>query len=168
MQHAWTCGCCGRQFSTLPLDFACRTPDHWFQIPEAERENRAKLSSDVCIIDDKDFFVRGCLEIPIIGQEDCFNWGVWVSVSRESFMRIHELWDSPDVQDEPPKFGWLCNNISVYPTTLSLKTNLYLRAGNRRPSIQLEPTDHPLAVEQRTGISIKRVEEIAALLSLRH
>lgn len=168
MNHAWTCGCCGKQFNTLPLDFASRAPDHWFQIQEDQRQSRAKLTSDVCVIDEKDFFVRGCLEIPIIGHADCFTWGVWVSVSKESFMRIQELWDAPAVEYEPPKFGWLCNNMPVYPATLNLKTNLYLRDGGRRPSIHLEPTGHPLAVEQRRGISIRRVEEIAAALSLRH
>jgi len=168
MNHTWTCSCCGKQFNSLPLDFASRAPDHWFQIPDTERQNRAKLSDDVCIIDDRDIFIRGCLDIPIIGQNECFSWGVWVSVSKASFARIHELWDSPDVDDEPPKFGWLCNNIRVYPPTLGLKTNLHLRDSNRRPSIELEPTDHPLAVEQREGISIQRVEEIAARLSLRH
>jgi len=63
---------------------------------------------------------------------------------------------------------WLCNNISLYPTTLNLKTHLHLRGGNKRPSIELEPTDHPLAIDQRQGISIKRVEEIATALSIRH
>ena len=168
MNHAWTCGCCGKQFNTLPLDFACAAPDQWFQIPEAERESRARFSDDVCLIDDKDIFVRGCLEIPIIGKNDRFSWGVWVSVSRESYARIVELWNAPVIEDEPPKFGWLCNNMSVYPATLGLKTNLHLRDGGRRPLIQLEPTDHPLAIEQQTGISIKRVEEIAAALLLRH
>ena len=129
---------------------------------------RGKLDSDVCIIEGKDIFVRGCLEIPIIGHKDCFIWGVWVSVSEASFARILELWDAPVVENEPPKFGWLCNNISLYPTTLNLKTHLHLRGGSKRPSIELEPTDHPLAIDQRQGISIKRVEEIATALSIRH
>lgn len=154
--------------STLSLDFACTGPDHWFQIPEPERQHRGKLDTDICIIDDKDIFVRGCLEIPVIGQDDCFIWGVWVSVSKESFARILELWDAPLIENEPPKFGWLCNNISIYPTTLNLKAHLHLRGGSSRPSVELESTGHPLAVEQRQGISIKRVEEIAASLSLRH
>ncbi len=119
------------------------------------------------MIDRRDFFVRGCLEIPIIDRDDCFRWGVWVSVSKESFDRVLDLWNAPVIENEPPKFGWLCNNISVYPPTLNLKTNLHLRGGKIRPSIELEPTDHPLAIEQRQGISIERVEEIAAL-SLRH
>jgi hypothetical protein len=168
MKHVWTCRCCGRQFSILPLDFASEAPDHWFQIPESERDARAKLDSDVCMIDGNDIFVRGCLEIPIIGQEDCFIWGVWVSVSKASFERILELWNVPVIENEPPKFGWLCNNLSPYPATLSLKTQLHLRGGGKRPSIELEPTDHPLAIEQRQGISIKRVEEIAAALLSQH
>ena len=168
MNHAWTCRCCGTQFNTLPLDFASKAPDHWFQIPERERPARTKLDGDVCMIDRQDIYVRGCLEIPIIGHDDHFTWGLWVSVSKESFRRILDLWDAPVIENEPPRFGWLCNEISIYPTTLSLKTNLHLRAGGRRPSIKLEPTDHPLAIEQRQGISIKRVEEIAAALSLRH
>jgi hypothetical protein len=168
MNHLWSCRCCGRQFNTLPLDFACEAPDHWFQIAESERDARGKLDSDVCMIDDEDIFVRGCLEIPIIGQQDCFIYGVWESVSKPSFARIVELWGASIIENEPPKFGWLCNNNSLYPTTLSLKTNLHLHGGGKRPSIELEPTDHPLAVEQRQGISIKRVEEIATALSFRH
>jgi hypothetical protein len=34
-----------------------------------------------------------------------------------------------------------------------------------RPHIELDATDHLLAVEQRTGISLKRVEEIASLMA---
>jgi hypothetical protein len=164
MKHSWTCSCCGTQFDTLPLDYVYRAPDQWFQIPESEREQRSKLSSDVCIIDRRDFFVRGCLEIPIIGQDKRFIWGVWVSVSRASFIRIHDLWDEPVVENEPPMPGLLCNDINdLYPTTLDLKILLRLRGDNKRPAIELESTDHPLAVEQRQGIPIERVEEIAAL-----
>jgi hypothetical protein len=33
-----------------------------------------------------------------------------------------------------------------------------------RPSVELEPTSHPLAVEQRNGITVARVHEIAETL----
>jgi len=36
--------------------------------------------------------------------------------------------------------------------------------GPEAPLIELEHTDHPLAVEQRTGITMARVREIAATL----
>lgn len=168
MDYAWTCKCCGKQFNTLPLDFGMSAPDHWFEIPERERKNRGRLSSDICIIDKKDRFVRGCLEVPILGHDDIFVWGVWVSLSAKSFARVHDLWNAEIIENEPPMFGWLCNNISIYPSTMLLKTHLHLRAGNARPLIELEPTDHPLAVEQRTGITLDRVQEIVAALSPRH
>jgi hypothetical protein len=38
---------------------------------------------------------------------------------------------------------------------------LHTREVGRRPSILLEPTDHPLAVEQRDGIPPHRMVEIA-------
>lgn len=168
MDYAWTCKSCGKQHTGLPLDFAARAPDHWFAVPEAERDRRTRLDSDVCIIDGADIFVRGCLEVPIHGRDDRFVWGLWVSVSKPSFQRILELWDAPVIEDEPPKFGWLCNALSLYPPTVGLKTHLHLRAGNQRPLIELEPTDHPLAVEQRQGISLQRVEAIAEALMHRH
>lgn len=166
MDYAWTCRRCGKQYNTLPLDVAFKAPDYWFQIPEAEREQRGKLGPDACVIDE-DLFVRGCLEIPIVDRDDRFVFGTWVSVSRESFKRILELWTADDLDDEQPKFGWFSNQVSAYPKTLNLKTNLFLRDRNGRPLIELEPTDHPLAMAQREGITVAQVEEIIAA-GLRH
>lgn len=137
-------------------------PDPWLRLSETERESRAVIGSDTCIIDGREFFVLGCLEIPLAGRSDIFKWLVWVSVSKKSFERITDLWET-DIRDgEPPFFSWLSNNISIYPDTFALKTNLYLRNHGTRPYIHLEPTDHPLANEQRVGISLQRVQEIIA------
>ncbi|MFI5014717.1 MAG: DUF2199 domain-containing protein [Hyphomicrobiales bacterium] len=168
MDYAWTCGCCGKQHNTLPLDHAYYSPDQWHGLSDAERESRAKLNADVCIIDRRDFFIRGCLEIPIVDSAQKFVWGLWVSVSETSFLRVMDLWDAPSVEDEPPLFGWLCNSIEIYPATFGLKTNLRLRSGGIRPAIELEPTDHPLAVEQRQGVSVRRIEELVTALMPRH
>ena len=161
--HAWTCKCCGKQQSTLPLDVALQVPDYWLGLSEEERRQRGRIDSDVCLVDEH-IFVRGCIEIPLIDNDEMFVWGAWVSLSKESFRRVVDLWDKDAVENEPPKFGWLSNSISSYPDTLGLKADVYLRGGNLRPLIKLEPTDHPLAVEQRQGISLARVEEIMARL----
>ena len=63
--------------------------------------------------------------------------------------------------DEPAYFGWLSNSLPDYPETLSLKTSVHTRDLGLRPLIELEPTDHPLAVEQREGITMARVRQIA-------
>jgi hypothetical protein len=164
MDHVWTCRCCGKQYDTLPMSYAPEVPDPWLAIPEAERSERGELSSDTCVIDGEHFFVRGCLEIPVAGCQDRFTWGVWISVSKQSFDRIGELWDAEIRDNEPPFFGWLCTDIAIYPQTLELKTRVHLRNNGIRPFIEIEPTDHPLAIEQREGMTLRRVEEIASTL----
>ncbi|WP_240944597.1 DUF2199 domain-containing protein [Micromonospora thermarum] len=47
---------------------------------------------------------------------------------------------------------------------MNLKTEVHTDQVGARPHVVLEPTDHPLAVEQRTGIAVARVQEIAELL----
>jgi len=168
MLRTWTCRCCGKQYNQLPLDVALEVPDPWLDIPETERTTRGKIDSDRCIIDHEFFFIRGCLEVPIIDHERPFIWGVWVSVAKPNFVRILDLWDENIREGDPPMFGWLCNNISGYPQTFALKTNVYLRNNNARPFIELEPTDHPLALEQHHGITLARVEEIVSASTTSH
>jgi hypothetical protein len=94
MERIWTCHCCGQQFNTLLTDYAFAASNQWDAVSQEERDSRTRHSADVCIIDRKDFFVRGCIEMPIIAADATFIGGVWVSVSRASFVRIHELWDA--------------------------------------------------------------------------
>ncbi|WP_258308924.1 DUF2199 domain-containing protein [Streptomyces sp. NWU339] len=120
------------------------------------------LSSDQCVIKGQHYFVKGLVEIPVIGSDEVFSWGVWVSLSRESFARMADLWDTPGRESEAPYFGWLTTDLPLYsPSTVNLKTYAHSRPVGDRPFIELEPTDHPLAVEQRTGITLDRVREIA-------
>jgi hypothetical protein len=168
MNYTWTCSCCGKQFNELPLDIGCDAPDPWLSLKATEREMRGYINRNFCVIDKEDFFVRGCLDVPIIGHDDVFSWGVWVSVSKKSFDKIVELWGNKHRGNEGPFFGWLCNDIKIYPETFNLKTNVQLRDNGLRPFIELEPTDHPLAIEQRNGIKLKRVEEIVAAFAPTH
>jgi hypothetical protein len=88
-----------------------------------------------------------------------------VSLSRDSFTRALSLWTTPGREREQPYFGWMSTELPLYqPSTLSLKTRVHTQAVGQRPLIELEPTDHPLAVEQRTGITLARVQEIAETL----
>jgi hypothetical protein len=168
MQYAWTCSCCGKQFDTLPLDWAYDAPNYWHDIPEAERATRGRLSPDFCVADEH-FFIRGCLEVPIVGFDDKLVLGVWVSQSAASFKRAQELFDRDPDPDEAPRFGWLCNAIRFYPTsTLGLASSVHFQSGNQRPLIKLHAGDHPLIAEQRDGITMARVQEIVAASMPRH
>ena len=53
-----------------------------------------QLSDNFCVLFDRDFFVRGCIEIPLLGGGDPLIWGVWVSLSKDNFARALEMWNT--------------------------------------------------------------------------
>ncbi|WP_329453466.1 DUF2199 domain-containing protein (plasmid) [Streptomyces sp. NBC_01724] len=142
------------------MSYSAMAPDVWN--PDFENDPDSMLSSDQCVIKGQHYFISGLIEIPVMGSEDVFSWGVWVSLSRENFARALEVWNTEGREAEKPYFGWLSTELALYSEgTANLKTNAHTRPVGRRPFIELEPTDHPLAVEQRTGMTQDRVREIA-------
>jgi hypothetical protein len=157
------CRCCGQHHDELPFSYGVGAPAYWRD--EHTRDGQSVLGDEQCIIQDKHFFVRARIVIPVVDADTEFDWGVWVSLSERNFTRMSELWTTPGREQERPYFGYLSTEIPVYqPTTLSLKTNVHTQPVGQRPTVELEPTDHPLAVEQRTGITVARIHEIAELL----
>ena len=98
----------------------------------------------------------------MIGEKEPFSWGVWVSLSKEHFLTFVRYLEEPKCSHIGPFFGWLSAALPLYPDTENLKTRAHLRDNGIRPYIELEPTDHPLALEQRNGIPVSRVAEIYA------
>ena len=49
-----------------------------------------------------------------------------------------------------------------YSSTLGLEAELHTQPIGVRPLVELAPSDHPLAREQREGIDMARVAELAA------
>ncbi|WP_327682395.1 DUF2199 domain-containing protein [Kitasatospora sp. NBC_00458] len=161
--HHHTCACCAEHLDGPPLSYGAAAPEGWK--PRYARRRDSELTPDQCMIKGRDFFVHGLVEIPVRDSGDTFSWGVWVSLSEANFARTHDLWEDPAREQEPPYFGWLFTELPAYPeSTFMLKTHVRTRAVGLRPLIELEPTDHPLAVEQREGITAARVQEFADLL----
>ncbi|MET9616980.1 DUF2199 domain-containing protein [Kitasatospora indigofera] len=158
--HHHTCSCCADPQSGPPMSYGAPAPVVWKARYAWRRDS--ELTADLCMIKGKHFFVHGLVEIPVLDGDEAFSWGVWVSLSEPNFARTHDLWEDPAREQEPPYFGWLSTELPVYAdSTLNLKTHVRTRAVGRRPLIELEPTDHPLAVEQREGITMARVRELA-------
>ena len=154
---SYRCSVCGELHDDLP-DLGSDRPDMWWGIPEAERDQRIALTSDTCVIDGEEFFIRGVIEIPVHDAAHPFGIGVWVSQRRDNFLAYVR---SPESDQIGPFFGWLCTRIAYYPEdTLFLKTMAHFPGGELRPRIEVEPTDHPLAVDQREGITIEKAWEI--------
>jgi hypothetical protein len=153
----YRCATCGEEHEGLP-DMGFDAPDPYLDVPEAERAARTTFTPDRCMVKDDDgehYYVRGVIPIPVHGQDEPFGLGAWVSQSRANF----ERYCADEEMD--PTFGWLVNEVPHYdePTFL-LKTRVHFRAGGLRPTIELEPTLHPLAVAQREGISLEQAWKI--------
>ena len=157
----WICSCCGEKHSGIANSFAFDAPAGWGDRNRLEPPSGCWINDDYCVIDRKHFYVRATLEIPVLGSDEVFVFGVWSSLSRTNFDRERDLALSPMRVNEPGYFGWFSNRIWQYPDTLHLKCNLHSRKPGQRPYTELEPTGHPLAVDLRTGISRKRFVELS-------
>ena len=167
----WKCGSCEEWHYGACLDFGFDFPAYWTK--EDDENNQADwletgstelpttlLTDDICIRNGEDYFIRGRIELPIIGTAETFCWGVWGSLSRENFQKIIDMDEDPEPVELSPMFSWLSNNIDNYPETLNLKMYAHVQAQNRRPIFELELTEHPLSQEYHHGITPERVKEI--------
>jgi len=168
----WKCGSCEEWHTGPCLDFSYDSPYYWNDDYEKEsrraslmpswNKNRRTtfLSEDYCAIEDRDFFVRGIIHLPIIGAAETFRWGVWGSLSRENFETLLKMDEDPKRVELPPLFSWLSTRIPEYPDTINLKMYVHVQEFDRRPHLELEPTGHPLSQEYHKGIAPERVKEI--------
>ena len=158
---AFTCSTCGERHEGL-MDLATSGPAPWVSSDETTRAKEFKKSDDLCVWNDEHYFVRGVLPIPVLGLDDCFCFGVWSSLSRENFRLYIDHWKDDKAHKLGPWFGWFSNSLKGYQETLNLKCQVHPQKDGQRPQIELEPTDHPLAVEQRDGITVERLLDIYA------
>ena len=146
------------------MSFAADFPDTYAKLKREERDTRAVIGSDQCIIDQKLFFIRGCLEIPIIGSAEPFLWGLWAVVREAVFDEIEACWELQGrEQTREPYKGRLNNTLSIYPETFNLKLRIVMQPVGTRPLFFIEE-EHQLAFEQLHGITASRAQELACLL----
>jgi hypothetical protein len=168
----WKCSSCDEWHSGACLDFGFSEPGYWDKdcekasrwtnlIPrKLKKPSPTFLDLDYCSIKAESFFVRGLINLPIIGAGECFRWGVWGSLSRENFEKLLTMDDDPKRVELAPMFSWLSSQISDYPDTLGLKMYAHIQEPGTRPNFRLERSDHPLSREYHHGISPERVKEI--------
>jgi hypothetical protein len=159
----WKCKICGIEHDDVPNCFGIEAP--WRAlVAEEELSRRVELTADQCVIDGNTFFVRGHVEIPIHGNPSVLSFSVWSSLSETSFLHMSERWDSPDRANDAPYFGWLSTPIWVYPDTIHLKLAVRSRSPGLTPLFEVRNHEHPLAVDQRNGISLERWHKLALQL----
>lgn len=160
----WKCPTCAEEPADLALCFGSEAP--WRElVSESEFAQRVDLTRDQCVVDEKAFFVRGHIEIPIVGHSETLAFSVWTSLSEKSFLHMCDRWLSPDRAGDTPYFGWLSSSIPVYPDTINLKLSVQSRAPGLVPLFTVERCNHPLSFDQQHGISMRRWHELVHRLS---
>jgi hypothetical protein len=159
----FTCSLCGGQHAEELRDIRLGLPDDVHALDAAERAARAWLADDFAILDECRFFVRGLLELPIPDVGGRFGYGTWVEVPARTFRHLLRRWHSP--RQFEPVTGVLANELAPYHGTTRLAATLRPVSADRLPLVDLAEADHPLARDQRAGISVERSRELAAVVA---
>lgn len=156
----YKCSCCGKVYDKLPLCLGIDYPDFYLSIPEEQRETRIELKESLCVVDEKHFFHRGRLTIPIIDHNENLLFDIWTSISADNFSKRMDLWEDENRINEEPYFGWLQNTVPAYGETLNIKTIAIEQAVGIIPEIKSIEEGHRLSIDQENGITYKRAVEI--------
>lgn len=154
----YQCSTCGEIHSERPSCFSFEMPMVVSQLSEAEREQRAEMSSDQCVLDEEHFFILGTLDLPVQNSDEILRWIAWSTLSRANFERACELWRVDGREGEPPYPGWLSNPIPGFPGSLHTKLLVHTEAPGLRPRLEVVDDGHPLWEAQRNGITSKQAD----------
>lgn len=164
MNFEFKCSCCDEVHKGIPT-FGAKYPMAALYVPEDERDGLVDLGDDVCVINGEYFYLRGCIEIPVHGFSDPFIWGAWVEVHECDFKEYVTLSEKSDRAKIGPYYTRLSAHFRPYEQNCKdLNLRLHPRGVGIRPFLELEPTDHQMALEQRNGISTDRLSEIYEMM----
>jgi hypothetical protein len=164
LRSGFACTECGQWHDDLPLQYSFKAPLAITEIPLDQREQRVVITPDQCVIDNRNFYLRGRILLPIVGRNDPFVWGVWAEVSPKNFIRVNQLWHTPGRENEPPFSGWLNSDIFLFGSTINLEVDVHTQPVGQRPQFTLSDPTHPFGIEQRAGITLERAQEIAEMI----
>jgi hypothetical protein len=164
LRSGFACTECGEWHDELPLQYSFKHPRAIMDVPPAEREQRIVITPDQCVVDNSSFYLRGRILIPITGLDDPFVWGVWAEVGPTDFIRVNDRWHTPGRENDPPFPGYLDSEIFIFGNTINLQVNVQTQVVGERPRFTIADPSHPLAIEQRNGITLERAQEIAEMV----
>jgi hypothetical protein len=159
------------------MRFKCKSCDQWhvglpgwsypfpmpyFDVPEPERRERCYLTSEMCVVDDERFFVRGNLVVPIADGPDTLTIGVWVEISDDDFFEYQDLLEVKARRSHGPYQGQLSAAIPTYPITEGLSVAVHINDDGIRPNVVILDSTHDLGRDQKQGLALDRIQQIYA------
>ncbi|HLY26573.1 MAG TPA: DUF2199 domain-containing protein [Aggregatilineales bacterium] len=160
------CPECGKIHDLSQAALVFRMPRHVAElrreIGKEEFAARVQMNDDLCCIDEKLYFIRGVLEVPVKELDATFEWGLWALVDQVDFNHYVELWDADIDEHEPPFTGWLSGSPPEYPESDMAEVVIHMRSNGMRPMFMISASDQPLGIAQREGITPAEVHQFIA------
>lgn len=157
-EKEFTCAECGEIHYGFPV-LSRTTPDHYEYLSEEEKIAIAELDKDFCTItypEETDRFIRVVMNLETDDHRN-LEYGLWVSLSESSFTDYRENFDNP--LHEAVYFGWICNNLDGYESTIGIPADVITQKYGLRPYINPHSDfNHPLVFDFYNGITAKEAE----------
>jgi hypothetical protein len=152
----YRCPDCRDVHDGLP-DLCFALPDAIFVLEAEERQTRALVSSDLCVLDDTRYFIRCVLEVAVADHTDVFAYGLWAEVAGRDFNRYAVYYNTDVPQNHSSFEGLLANRLPLTEETLGLACSIALSSEEGlRPSLRVTDALHTLHEEQETGVTLSR------------
>ena len=154
LDHKSKCSVCGVIHEDWPA-LTFNSPVAYFGLTVKEQNEISTLNSDFCTIeynDQTNRFIRVVLEQKILKSNKVLNYGLWVSLSKESYEDYILNFDNNE--HETQYFGWLNSKIPEYQDTLDIPTTVFTKKGTQRPEIvPYDDFEHEFVNDYYNGIS---------------
>lgn len=148
------CQNCGVEHTEL-LSLAFNAPFHYDILNSVDKEKFTDKDDDFCVIhheDQIDYFIRTVLQVPILNHDETLDYGVWVSVSKET-MDEYRLMFANKEAEEKNYFGMLSNEIEDYESsTIGLYMQVVTQLDGCRPLLIPYESEHQLVQDWLNGI----------------
>jgi hypothetical protein len=171
--HAgFACSCGETHVGLFPLQMLA--PVGWPGSTTAESDEALRMEGDFlsycyCVREGKYFSVRVRLPLPLEGtREWAFMFTAWVALDRPDFEGYVAARKANTLTQNARAPARLVNRLSTYDDTFRLMGSAYQQNDGGLPYFLTDPqqqdgrNNHPLAIDQRRGISLDRVFEIYA------
>lgn len=136
-------------------------PEDIWSLDVVSRYFRTHVFSEAAILDERRYFLRAALFVPIEDGSD-FVWGVWCEVSQKDHDRYLKAYVEEKTGEMAPVSGQLANELPCYEDSLNLRVKLIPNPFGR-PKVQIIG-DGTLKDDQLKGISLKKLEELNSVL----
>ena len=156
----YKCSNCGQEHDEWPA-LTWDSPFQYNVLSKEDQKTLAALDTDFCVIKHStqtDHFIRVSLTQKVDGRCEGLDYGLWVSLSKEKFLDYADKFGNEDAE-VVHYFGWLCNEIPGYDSTLSIPMNVTTRKGNLRPTVHPhQDFDHAFVRDYYQGIDLGEAE----------